>query len=144
MMASAIIGEMFKKYKKDRSRFAQELKVMACLTAVNKKSLSVTPVYNPRDRGGLYVIATDFLPALRSLDIAIREDLGSQKHGKKIVKVNFCTVLYHVYGIAKTRHHIEQVEFIYCCHCCHNTVIDKSKVQLLIAVAGCARKCFWV
>ncbi len=86
-MASAIIGQMFKFYKKRRATSASELKVMASMTVVSKQAQFLTVEQRARDRGGLYVMSPDFLPALKPLDKAIREELFSAKHGKEIVKV---------------------------------------------------------
>lgn len=87
-MASAVVGTMFKFYKKRRAASAKKLKVMASMIVVSKESCEfITAEQRARDRGGLYVISIDFLPALRSLDKAIREELCSGKHGKQIAKV---------------------------------------------------------
>ena len=56
MMASAIVGQMFKYYQRNMGSFSQELKAMACLTVTSKKERSNNLQRREREIEGDYML----------------------------------------------------------------------------------------
>ena len=68
LLGSGCVGQMFRLYKKKRCKYMALLKPLAMMLA-DKKTCRVPKEIASRDRGGLYVIKSDFLPGLRLLDL---------------------------------------------------------------------------
>ena len=64
MLGSGCIGQMFRLYKSNRSKYGTLMKPLAKMIVRDKKSTFVPVEQACRDRGGLYVLRTDFLPRL--------------------------------------------------------------------------------
>ena len=75
LVASGCLGQMCKLYKKNRCKYGSLLKPLSTML-INKKS-KIPVLFASRDKGGLYVIKPEYLPALRLLDRCLREEFAN-------------------------------------------------------------------
>ena len=59
------------------------------ISTTDKTTENVPVQQRARDRGGLYVMKPEFLPAIQYLDNQITEEFANaDKHGRRIIKVS--------------------------------------------------------
>ena len=88
LLASGCLGRMFHLYKRNRSKYGKLLKPLSSMI-MDKKKHVIPKIIASQDKGGLYVIKRDFLPALRYLDLCLREEFAKVSHHQKdIIKVS--------------------------------------------------------
>ena len=88
VLSGGVLGKMFKLYKRKRGKYQAEIKVLACMIVVEKAKVFVPVEQRCCDNGGLYMIRNEYLPIIKTLDEAIREEFVKIKHhGPNIVKV---------------------------------------------------------
>lgn len=94
VLAGGVVGKMFRLLKKDTEKNAHKLKILRSLVVNNKEETPLPVQQRARDRGGLYALKPNFLPALKHLDATVHQQLR-QNADRQIVKVSMKQVPLH-------------------------------------------------
>ena len=99
VLAGGTLGAMFRLFRKNIAKYSNHYKIIKEMTIQDKTSATKKDIpvqQRIRDKGGLYVIRPDYLPALKEMDNDIAMEFhNADKHGRNIIRVSISEISYH-------------------------------------------------